>query len=298
MGYAFDSEGKAGAISRFRYDFIYPGYEDSFCDFFNIISIMTETHLYDYATPHFYTLDDFPEAYKDFTIGVFYPNPWKGGWWRLGDAVDYANTASKAVLHTAAVYREKFLYSRYRMGKDTIEKFENEPPYAWIIPQAQWDPPTAARMLDNLVFSGIEVYKAEQPFVVSGVTYPEGTWIVPMAQAFSRFVKAIFEEQAYPDLVKYPTLWQGLVAPQSFPDSYLPPYDMAGWTVPHQMGVKVRAADEPLDVPMSRLDEVLPPAGKVRERRLCLSDISQNQQQLHCREPDPRKWWKSSPRRG
>ena len=100
MGYAFDREEKPGAISRFRYDFIYPGYEDSFCDFFNVVSIMTETHLYDYATPHFYTLDEFPEAYKDFTIGVFYPNPWKGGWWRLRDAVDYAITATKAVLHT------------------------------------------------------------------------------------------------------------------------------------------------------------------------------------------------------
>lgn len=67
MGYAFDREGKPGAMSRFAYDFIYPGYEDSFGDFFNIVSIMTETALYRYATPHFYTLDDFPEAFKDFT---------------------------------------------------------------------------------------------------------------------------------------------------------------------------------------------------------------------------------------
>ena len=66
---------------------------------------MTETALYRYATPHFYTIDDFPEAYRDFTISAFYPSPWKGGWWRLRDAVDYCLTASKAVLQTAAVYR-------------------------------------------------------------------------------------------------------------------------------------------------------------------------------------------------
>jgi hypothetical protein len=263
MGYAFDREEKPGAISRFRYDFIYPGYEDSFCDFYNIISIMTETHLYDYATPHFYTLDEFPETYKEFTIGVFYPNPWKGGWWRLRDAVDYAITATKAVLHTSALYRERFLYSRYQMGRDTIKKFQNEPPYAYIVPQAQWDTPTAARMLDNLVFSGIDVYQAEEEFESGGVSYPAGTWIVPMDQAFSRFVKAIFEEQDYPDLTKYPSLWQGIVAPQAFKDAYLPPYDMAGWTVPHQMGVKVLAANEPVDVSMSRLKEVLPPEGNV-----------------------------------
>ena len=263
MGDAFDREGKKGAISRFVFDFFYPGYEDSFIDFFNIVSIMTETALYKYATPHFYTVNDFPDAYKDFTIGVFYPSPWEGGWWRLKDAVDYANTASRAVLHTAAVYRERFLYGRYLMGKETIAKFQDEPPYAWIVPRDQWDLPTAARMLDNLVFAGIEVYEATASFVSSGISYPEGTWIVPMDQAFSRFVKAIFEEQTYPDLTKYPTLWQGIVAPQSFDDSYLPPYDMAGWTLPLQMGVKVRPADEPLSVSMKLLESVQPPAGTV-----------------------------------
>jgi hypothetical protein len=265
MGDAFDREGKEGAISRFVFDFIYPGYEDSFIDFFNIISIMTETALYRYATPHFYTVDDFPESYKDFTIGAFYPSPWQGGWWRLKDAVDYTITGSKAVLHTAAVYRERFLYGRYLMGRDTIEKFKNEPPYAWIVPQDQWDPPTAARMLDNLVFSGIEVHEANESFAASGITYPPGTWVVPMDQAFSRFVKAIFEEQVYPDLIKYPTLWQGIVGPQSFPDAYLPPYDMAGWTVPHQMGVKVQPAHEPVEVATSLLDKVEAPAGRVSQ---------------------------------
>ncbi|MCP4901702.1 MAG: hypothetical protein GY906_32460 [bacterium] len=267
MGDAFDREGKKGAISRFVFDFVYPGYEDSFIDFFNIVSIMTETALYRYATPHFYTVDDFPDAYKDFTIGVFYPSPWEGGWWRLKDAVDYANTASKAVLHTAAIYRERFLFGRYLMGKQTIEKFQDQPPYAWIVPRDQWDVPTAARMLDNLAFAGIEVYEADAKFTSSGITYPAGTWIVPMDQAFSRFVKAIFEEQSYPDLTKYPTLWQGIVAPQSFDDSYLPPYDMAGWTLPHQMGVKVRPAEEPLSVSMSQLETVQPPAGSVEHGR-------------------------------
>jgi hypothetical protein len=105
--------------------------------------------------------------------------------------VDYAVTATKAVLHTTALYRERFLFSRYQMGRDTIEKFQKEPPYAYIVPRAQWDPPTAARMLDNLVLSGIDVYQADDAFEVSGIVYPAGTWLVPMDQAFSRFVKAI-----------------------------------------------------------------------------------------------------------
>ena len=119
---------------------------------------MTETALYKYATPHFYTVSDFPEPYRDFTVGAFYPNPWKGGWWRFKDAVDYCLTASKSALHTAAVYRGNFLYNRYQMGRDVVSRFKKEPPYAWIIPQDQWDPPVAARLLNWLIKSGIDVY--------------------------------------------------------------------------------------------------------------------------------------------
>lgn len=167
------------------------------------------------------------------------------------------------MLHTAAVYREMFLFGRYQMGRDTISKFQKEPPYAWIIPQDQWDPPVAAHMLDNLVFSGIEVYKAKEPFVSDGITYPADTWVIPMSQPFARFVKALFEKQTYPDLTKYPSLWEGIVRPQNFPDSYLPPYDMAGWTLPYQMGVKVAATGTPLKVALEPLQKVAPPGGKV-----------------------------------
>jgi len=53
------------------------------------------------------------------------------------------------------------------------------------------------------------------------------------------------------------------VSPSKFPGAYLPPYDMAGWTLPYQMGVKVRTADEPLKVKLEALEKVVPPAGKV-----------------------------------
>jgi len=263
MGAAFEQEGKEGVISRFRYDSWYPGYVTQVVDSHNIISILTETQLYRYATPHFYTLNDFPEEFKDFTIGVFYPNPWKGGWWRLRDAVDYCLTSSKAVLHTAAKYREVLLYNKYKMGKDVITRFQNEPPYAWIIPQTQWDLPTAALLLNKMMLLGIDVYKAEKSFVSDGISYPAGTWVIPMTQAFALFVKAVFEEQNYPDLTKYPALWQGLVRPQIFPGAYLPPYDMAGWTLPYQMGVKISVANTPLEASLSHVKKMVPPTGSV-----------------------------------
>ena len=263
MGQAFDREGKEGAISRIVFDSWYPGYVTQIVDSHNIISILTETALYGYATPHFYTLNDFPEAYRDFTPSVFYPSPWKGGWWRLRDAVEYCLTASKAVLHTATVYREKFLYDKYQIGRDIIARFEKEPPYAWILPQTQWDAPTAAVLLNKIILLGIDVYKAEDSFVSDGISYPAGTWVIPMNQTFALFVKTIFEEQSYPDLSKYPALWQAVVRPQKFPGAYLPPYDMAGWTLPYQMGVKVSTANAPLEVSLVPVKRVVPPAGRL-----------------------------------
>ena len=144
MGAAFDEQGKEGAISRIVFDTWYPGYVTQVVDSHNIISILTETALYRYATPHFYTVRDFPEEYQDLTMSAFYPNPWKGGWWRLKDAVDYCLTASMAVMDVAAKYKEELLYNKYRMGADIIQRFTQEPPYAWIIPKKQNDPGNAS----------------------------------------------------------------------------------------------------------------------------------------------------------
>lgn len=265
MGLAFDQEGKPGAISRINYDNWQPGGYAHVGLSHNIPSLLSETNLYRYATPRFYTLDDFPEEYKDFTISAFYPNPWKGGWWRLKDAVDYTLTASKAVLHTAAIYREKLLYDKYQMGRDVIARFQNEPPYAWIIPQDQWDPTTAVILLNKMILQGIEVYKAEENFTSGAISFPMGTWIIPMNQAFAYFVKTMFEEQNYPDLTKYPALWQGIRRPEKLPGVYLPPYDMTGWTLPYQMGVKAIAAASPLEVSLVPVEKVVAPARNTAE---------------------------------
>ena len=263
MGARFDQEGKSGAISRSRFDSWGICFVDSVNDAHNIIAILTETALYRYATPHFYTVNDFPEEYRDFIPSAFYPSPWEGGWWRLGDAVDYCLTGSIAVLHTAAKYSEELLYNKYLAGRDVIARFKKEPPYAWIIPQEQWDTPTATLMLNKAIALGIDLYQAEESFISDGISYPAGTWVIPMSQAFGLFIKNLYEVQTFPDLLKIPDQWQGVVRPQKFLDAYMPPYDTAGWTLPYQMGVKVSAANTPLKASLTPLEEAVPPAGKV-----------------------------------
>jgi Zinc carboxypeptidase len=200
MAAYLDEHDMPGAMHRGRFDDWYPGFVDHVNSFRNTVSFLTETALYRYATPHFYTIDEFPRDKQDLKAEVFYSSPWKGGWWRLKDATNYMLGASMAVLDTAAKSREELLYNRYQAGRDVIKRFETDPPYAYVIPQQQHDLPTAAVLVEKLLINGIEVQQAARDFKVNGETYKAGDWVVLMDQPFASLVKELFEPQHYPDL--------------------------------------------------------------------------------------------------
>jgi hypothetical protein len=233
MGAYLDEHGMPGSVHRVGFDNWYPGFLDYTDMFRNTIAFFTETALYRYATPHFYTVDDFPKDRQPLRSEVFYSSPWKGGWWRLGDAVHYMVGASMSVLDTAAKYRETLLYNKYQAGRDTIERFRNEPPFAYVVPHEQRDLPTAAILVEKLLLNGIEVHEAVEPFTANGREY-RGAWVVLMDQPFAALVKELFEPQRYPDLRDGPN------------GPPVRPYDVAGWTLPMQMGVETAAVLKPV----------------------------------------------------
>ena len=159
-----DEHGMTGSMHREgAYDAWYPGYLDNIGNFRHTISFFTETALYRYATPHFYTVDEFPAARQALGAEMLYSSPWKGGWWRLADACRYMlRTPIMAVLNMSSKYREQMAYNKYRAARDTIEKFEKEPPYAYEIPREQHDAPTAAMLLEKLMLHGIEVQQSAE----------------------------------------------------------------------------------------------------------------------------------------
>ncbi|MFC1563465.1 M14 family zinc carboxypeptidase [candidate division KSB1 bacterium] len=263
MGKAFEEAGQDGAISRISFDSWYPGYVTQIVDSHNMPSILTETALYRYATPHYYTLSDFPESQQDLVMGTFYPTPWKGGWWRIGDAVAYNLTASKSVLEVAAKYRYEFLYNKYKIANDVISKFSSEPPYGWIIPKNQVNPNTAALLVNRMMLLGTEVYTADENFVHNGIEIPEGSYIIPTSQPFGYFVKNVLEKQEYPNLEKHSHLWQGIVSMVTWSGAPLRPYDGVGWTLPMQFGIEYQAMSSTLDVAKTPVAEPVNVAGTV-----------------------------------
>lgn len=232
---ALETNGQTGAVHMGKgFDAWYPGYIDYMPVLQNIPAYWTETALYKYATPYFYTMKDFPKNRKDLRIESLYNSPWKGGWWRLRDPVEYMLTASKATLDYAAKYGEVLLYNRYQAGRNTIKKYEEEPPYAYIIPQKQSDPVAAVELLRRLAFNGIRVHQLSQATNIDGINYPTDTWVIPMNQEYAELTKQILDIQNYPDLREYPG---------GPPEQ---PYDAAGWTLPLLFDTKIVAAVNPL----------------------------------------------------
>ena len=230
-----EERGQVGATHMgTAFDAWYPGYVDYAPNFKNIAAFWTETALFQYATPHEYSIGDFPQTMRELRPQSLYSSPWPPGWWRLRDAVDYMETASLAVLEYAAKYKESLLLNRYRAGRDQIALGGKKAPYAYIVPQQQRDPVAAVELLRRLAFGGVRVSQLSAAATIGNDSFPAGTWIVPTDQEFAAMAREVLDAQHYPDLRQYPG---------GPPER---PYDAAGWSLPMQMGVRVVAVATPL----------------------------------------------------
>jgi Zinc carboxypeptidase len=122
----------------------------------------------------------------------------------------------------------------------------------YILPADQPDFLTATKFVNTLINTGVTVQRATSDFTVGEKKYPAGSYVVKAAQAFRPHVFDMFEPQDHPD-----DFAPGSTTPT-------PPYDMAGWTLAYQMGVRFDRLVDGFDGPFEELkDEVAPPRAKV-----------------------------------
>jgi hypothetical protein len=254
----FMEEEKDGVVSRLTFDMWWNGGMRTAPYYHNMIGILTET-AHPSPTPEYYPPEDLPRTVGGRRAGdiptdrpsLFYPAPWKGGWLRFADAVDYMMTASMAVLDVGAKRRSEWLYGIYRMGRESIAKGEAGNPYAYVVPANQWDGGEARELVNVLRRGGVEVHRATRDFSANGRQFRAGDWILPAAQAFRPHLVNLMEPQDYPDRRMY----------EGGPPE--PPYDLSGWTLPIQMGVEVVRLDEPAALPGEPIDRAPVQAGTV-----------------------------------
>ena len=133
----------------------------------------------------------------------------------------------RGLLRAASRYQDELLLNFHAMGRRAIERGTKEGPYAFAIPPDQHDPAAANTLINLLADGGVEVQQASEPFKVGDTVYPVGTAFVMMAQPFRAYAKSLLEVQKYP---------ARRLSGSSTPER---PYDVAGWTLPYQMGVRV-----------------------------------------------------------
>ncbi len=131
----------------------------------------------------------------------------------------------------------------------TIQEF----PAAYVIPVGkpfQQSTHQAARLVEFLLFNDVQVEKASQPFVLDGVRYPGGTYVVWMNQPKRGLANTILDTGV--DLSDVPGL-QFYSAP-------------ASWSHPLLWGAFRAVAADELDVKTSPVNNPTPPAGSVSGR--------------------------------
>ena len=251
MALTLEEDGRAGVVQNALFDYYWPGYEDSAPLGHNTVTLLTEAAGVRVASPITVAPDQL-EGGRDFPghlPSISFPHPWPGGAWHLRDIVDYNLSAARGLVQAVSRYREDLLRNFYRMGERQVALGRKGGPFAFIIPPDQYDPHAARKFRSVLVDGAVEVRRTLEPFRVAETVYPEGTDIVLMAQPFRAYAKTLLETQAYP----------ARHTAGGLPER---PYDVAGWTLPLQMNVRVDRIDQYFEPPATRRleDATIPPA--------------------------------------
>ena len=170
-----------------------------------------------------------------------HPLPWSGGEWTLRDIVEYDKLAALAFLEHAARNRRQWLRNYAGVMRRAIDRVdargERAKPSAFVIPDdgQQDDPGAAYELLETLQAGDVEVEAAASAFTADGVTWPAGTRVIRLAQPAGNYAKTLLEIQHYPDLRQWPG------GPPAAP------YDIAGHTLPLQMGVDWAQIERPFE---------------------------------------------------
>ena len=253
---ALQAAGYEGVITNALYDTWWHGGFRTAPYYHNSIGILSEAASARLMTPITITREQLvrtssrgmPSALQPATN---FPEPWPGGLWRPRDIMSMEMIAARSLLSLAAKYRERYLRNFYELGRENISApLVRDEPIAYLLPAGQGNDETVAKMIGALIEQGVEVHRLEAELhgvygePLSGLSaehsraptaahqpgkyreQPAGSYIVMLAQPYRDNVATLFERQVYPD-----RRGAGGEAER--------PYDVAGWTLPMQMGVEV-----------------------------------------------------------
>ncbi len=159
------------------------------------------------------------------------PDPWLGGKWGPSDIARMELSAIYSVLDLAANLRTRYLENSHHLAVAAIAEDKKEPA-AFVVYAGQPNEENVSRFLEILMWQGMEVNEAVTEFEASTDPgdrtkfgeIPGRSFVVFVDQPQKNNVLSLFEKQVYPERIN------------SEGEAEVP-YDVAGWTLPLQMGI-------------------------------------------------------------
>ena len=193
-------------------------------------------------------------------VATNFPDPWEAGTWHPRNIMNMELVAARGILSLAAKYRSNYLRNFFELNRKNIEDpIPANQPIAYLMPAGLSRDEALAKLVSTLIEQGVEVYRMDSELHISlgaqvlkrtnptsdkvGIykteivrgnsmqEVPAGSYIVFLAQPQRRNVLALFEPQTYPNRL----------TPSGEAER---PYDVAGWTLPMQLGVEAPAVLE------------------------------------------------------
>ena len=236
MAADLQSKNIAGVATNTTFDTWWHGGFRSAPYFHNSIGILSEAASADLMTPVTISKEQMQRnrpargLESPLVTDTAHPDAWEPGVWRPRDIAEIEMTASRALLSLAAKYRSRYLRNFYELNNANLKPDPNVP-QAYVIMAGQPRSESIARFIEILLWQGIEVYgMTNELYVKHSKTedfheIPLGSFLVFLNQPQKNNVLSLFEKQAYPNRVNEKGEAEA-------------PYDVAGWTLPLQMGVE------------------------------------------------------------
>ncbi len=220
--------GQAGVAQHYIFDDYWPGSTET-CIWKNVIGFLTEAASAKVATPVYVEPTELSVGGKglsEYKKSVNMLVPWEGGWWRLGDIVDYEITSMMSILKTASGHREEILEFRNDLCRQMVEMGKNKPPFYYILPLSQKDKSELVDLVSLMEEHGVEVYSMKKDLVIENMAFQKGDLVIPLAQPFRAFIKEVMEKQQFPERHYTPD------------GELIKPYDITSWSLPLHRNVK------------------------------------------------------------
>ena len=221
------ASGLSGISQHYIFDDYWPGSTET-CIWKNVIGFLTEAASASYATPIYVEPNElrvYGKGLSEYKMSVNMPDLWPGGWWRLGDIVEYEVQSTMSIIETASLYRDKILYFRNDICKREVERGQTQAPYYYAFPIEQHDPGELVNLVHLLIEQGINVYQLSDGITFAANQFHKNDIVVPLAQPFRPFIKEVLETQEFPIRHYTPN------------GEVMKPYDITTWSLPLHRGV-------------------------------------------------------------